>query len=81
MTDTNVGQNRAQAEGGGLDNGQRARAVITRSAFRGNIAAGNGGAIWNRGIVKLTNATLSGNDAGPRGGGIHNLWAPRRSRT
>jgi len=73
ITDTNVAGNRAEAEGGGLVNGLPGIATVTRSAFHGNIAAGSGGGIYNRGTVTLTNTTLSGNDAGPRGGGLHNL--------
>lgn len=49
---------------------------IANSAFSGNMAEGQGGAVTNSGVtsvLEMTNCTLSGNLAGDSGGGLHHL--------
>ena len=46
-------------------------ASVTRSSFVDNSAATSGGAIYNDGALTIENATISGNSAADRGGGLH----------
>ena len=67
-----VVDNRADGTGGGLDNGKAGVATISETTIARNLAQGPGGGIWNRGELTAVNVTVSGNDAGPWGGGINN---------
>ena len=44
---------------------------VTRSEFANNAAAGDGGALYSRGVVVLSNSTISANGAGGDAGGIY----------
>ncbi len=69
---SSITDNHADGTGGGIDNGASGAARISESTIARNTAQGPGGGIWNRGELTAENATISGNEAGPWGGGINN---------
>jgi predicted outer membrane repeat protein len=64
--------------GGGIYNNYGATLILKNVKITGNkalcscTALGYGGGIWNGGVVKPTNVTISGNRASQNGGGIWN---------
>src|SRR5438034_224090 len=63
--------------GGGLSRVFKVDASVTASISgltitAGNVAAGNGGGLYNSGTLTLTSCTVSGNFAADNGGGIYN---------
>lgn len=72
---------RGADEGGGVYNAQGAELTVERSTFRNNAALTAGGAIYNRGMLSVTETTFDGNHAEnglpdpgtPSGGAIYNF--------
>ena len=78
LTDTTLTGNTA-FEGGGLFSQSAVAAAITRDTFNANVANdgssgpfGFGGAIYNNGLMAITNSTLANNTSAFAGGGIYN---------
>ncbi len=46
--------------------------TINETTIQDGYTSGSGGGIFNKGILEITNSTLSGNDAAIRGGAIYN---------
>jgi hypothetical protein len=72
VIDSTIAGNRSEANGGGIYNGAPGAASITGSTLAANASGHSGGGVWNRGELAMQNATLSGNNAGPWGGGLNN---------
>jgi hypothetical protein len=74
LKDSRVTENSAsEGDGGGIANsGTSANATLFDSMVSGNIAAGNGGGIYNTATLALTGSSVTGNRAGVVGGGIYN---------
>jgi uncharacterized repeat protein (TIGR01451 family)/CSLREA domain-containing protein len=88
IVDSTVSSNTAYAHGGGIFNTELSFGWIAGSTLAANDAAfGNGGGVYNRGELLLTNSTLSGNGASlgavpPTGwGGNLNLTGGASSNT
>jgi len=71
ITDSEVSNNSAVRPGGGIYFGTATTATIERSLITGN-TANDGGGIYNRGALSVTDSTISANDASSRGGGLYN---------
>ena len=65
--------NTATAGGGGLFINAGGMFSFTNGVFVANVAAQDGGGIYNTGVFSLSNTTVSGNSAGGMGGGIANF--------
>jgi CSLREA domain-containing protein len=64
--------NAGAGDGGAIASGATTSALsISASTLAGNQAQRNGGALLAGGTVDLRNVTVSGNDAGGNGGGVH----------
>jgi hypothetical protein len=73
ISGSEVSQNTAEREGGGVWLGYNASATIIRFKGYGNSAGETGGGIFNdEGNLELSNADLHANTAGSDGGGIYN---------
>ncbi len=71
LTDSDVINNSAYEDGGGIYSGRRCSVDIQRSFIQGNTAGKNGGGINNLGSLSIIGSVLSGNNAGTNGGGIY----------
>ncbi len=82
ITNSTISNNLADRNGGGISNGLFSpflggTVTITNSTISGNSSRnvesdGNGGGIYNYGLLSLTNSTISGNSASLNGGGLYN---------
>jgi hypothetical protein len=67
-----VDQNLApHGDGGGIYNALN-RLTLTNADVSGNVASGDGGGIWNGGILSCDVITVANNTAGGNGGGLFN---------
>jgi predicted outer membrane repeat protein len=73
LRDALVFGNTATADGGGLFINAGGMFSFTNGALIANLAAQDGGAIYNSGVFSLSNTTVSGNSASGKGGGIANF--------
>lgn len=62
----------ASQHGGGIYNAIDGELFVSESTIAGNEALGNGGGIYNLGVLHVFVSTIEGNTAGNNGGGIWN---------
>jgi len=60
------------SQGGALYVDTQAQATVNGSFITSNNASGDGGGVYNKGVLTINNTTLGSNIAGAAGGGIHN---------
>lgn len=80
--------NEVTSANGGAFTNTRAQVLISGCTFKGNSAAGNGGAIYNHGQGTLTieNSTFGGSvdgeaNTGKNGGAVYNEYSPQENNT
>ncbi|MFN6484577.1 MULTISPECIES: DUF4347 domain-containing protein [unclassified Nostoc] len=69
LTNSNVSDNTATSNGGGINN--KGTLKLTNTNVSGNTATSNGGGISNQGVLSLTKSSIFDNTATSSGGGIY----------
>ncbi len=70
LTDCTISGNSAEKHGGGVENFAAAPLVMIGCTIRGNFA-NEGGGLYGRSAITLTDCTISGNSAAYYGGGVY----------
>ena len=77
LANVTITENESSNVGGAIENAAGATLFVEDSRFFANIAASDGGAIFNRGTANVSNSAIEDNDA-VNGGGVYDFGATLR---